>query len=135
MSAPEPIDVVRRMYDCLAAVDLDTILEIASPDIEVVQTDELPWGGHFRGHDGLGEFFLKLVGTITSAVTHDDLFAAGDRVVQVGRTAGHVNATGAPFDIREVHVWRVADGRITRFEAYIDTPAMLTALAADGPAG
>jgi ketosteroid isomerase-like protein len=29
-----------------------------------------------------------------------------------------------------VHVWTVRDGRVSRFEAYIETPAMLAALAA-----
>jgi ketosteroid isomerase-like protein len=28
------------------------------------------------------------------------------------------------------HVWTVRDGRVSRFEAYIETPAMLAALAA-----
>jgi ketosteroid isomerase-like protein len=42
--------------------------------------------------------------------------------------AGTVNASGAAFSIDEVHVFTVADGVIVRFEAYIDTPAMLDAL-------
>lgn len=120
--------LVRRMYDAFAAADFDTILEIADPSIEVVQADELPWGGHHHGHDGLGTFMLSLAGTIESAVTHHELFVAGDRVVQVGRTAGTVRASGAPFDIAEVHVWTVREDRVVRFEAYIDTPAMLAAL-------
>lgn len=33
------------------------------------------------------------------------------------------------FDIAEVHVFELRDGRIVRFTAYIDTPAMLDALA------
>jgi ketosteroid isomerase-like protein len=51
--------------------------------------------------------------------------------VQIGRTAGTVVATGAPFDVAETHVWTVRDGRAVRFRAYVDTPAMLDALAAD----
>lgn len=128
--ADSALALIRRMYGAFATADFDTILEIAAPDIEVIQAAELPWGGHFRGHDELGTFMLTLAGTIESTVTHHELFAAGDRVVQVGRTAGTVRATGASFDIAEVHVWTVRDGRAVRFEAYIDTPAMLAALEA-----
>jgi ketosteroid isomerase-like protein len=126
------VDVVRRFYEALAAGDVDTIRSLTDPDIVVVQAEELPWGGEFHGYDGLGEFFGLLVGTIRSQVTHQVIFAAGDRVVQVGRTAGTVNATGASFDIDEVHVHTLRDGRIARFEPHIDTPAMLAVLAAGG---
>ena len=45
-----------------------------------------------------------------------------------GKTAGTVNATGAAFDVDELHLLTVRDGKVVRFEAYIDTPAMLAAL-------
>jgi uncharacterized protein len=50
--------------------------------------------------------------------------------VVVGRTRGTVHATRRQFDVPIAHVWRIVDGRATRWEAYIDTPAMLEALAA-----
>ena len=122
------VEAVRRMYDAFAATDLETILAVTDPDIEVVQTPLLPWGGEFHGHEGLGEFFGKLTGAISSRVTIHNVFAAGDQVVQVGRTAGTVNATGAEFDVDEVHVLTLRDGKVVRFAATIDTPAMLEAL-------
>jgi ketosteroid isomerase-like protein len=48
--------------------------------------------------------------------------------VQTGRTRGTVVANGAAFDVPEVHVWERRAGKVVRFEAYIDTPAMLEAL-------
>ena len=129
MDEEAALALVRRMYAAFAAADIGVILELADPAIEVIQAEELPWGGHHRGHDGFGAFMLGLIGSIESTVTHHELFAAGDRVVQVGRTAGTVKSNGAPFDIPEVHVWTLRDGRVVRFEAYIDTPAMLAALA------
>ena len=49
-------------------------------------------------------------------------------VVQTGRTRGTVRANGASFDIPEVHVWELRDGKVVRYQVYIDTPAMLDAL-------
>ena len=132
LPTPHPnVELVRRLYAALEAIDLETILEIFDPGVEVHQTSELPWGGDFRGHDGLGEFFGLLRENITSKVTIQTVYAAGDTVVQIGRTAGTVNATGAPFDVQEVHLLTVRDGKVVRFEAHIDTPAMLEALPQD----
>ena len=96
----------------------------------MTQDAALPWGGHFKGHDGLGEFVMALLGAIDSAVTVDAMFQAGDHVVQQGRTAGTVRATGAAFDIAECHVWRVVDGKAVEAQFYIDSGAMLDALSA-----
>lgn len=126
---PHPnVDLVHRLYAALAAVDLDTILQIFDPDVEVHQTDELPWGGDFQGHEGLGRFFGLLREHITSTVTIQTVYAAGYEVVQFGRTSGTVNATGNPFDVQEMHLLTVRDGKVVRFEAHIDTPAMVEAL-------
>ena len=46
-----------------------------------------------------------------------------------------MNANGAPFDVQEMHLLTVRDGRVVRFEAHIDTPAMLEALQATAPPG
>jgi uncharacterized protein len=126
------VEQIRRLYDAFAALDLDAIVAIVDPDVEISQTDELPWGGTFHGHAGLAEFFGKLREHITSTVTHAAVYAAGDRVVQAGRTAGTVNATGTTFDIDEVHLFTLRDGKVVRFEAFIDTPAMVAALSQPG---
>jgi len=123
------IVLVRKLYDAMAARDLDTILALVDPEVVIVQTPELPWGGEHEGLEGLATFSGVLTETVNSQVEHDELFAAGNRVVQVGRTRGTVVASGRPFDIREVHVWTLRDAKVLRFEAYIDTPAMLATLA------
>ena len=123
-------DVVAAIYAAMAEADLDAVLACCRPDVTITQADELPWGGRYVGRDGLFEFATRLVGTIDSKVTAEGLFEAGDRVVQRGRTAGTVRATGATFDVAEVHVWTLRDGLVVAADFYIDTPAMLAALRA-----
>ena len=119
---------IRRVYDALANRDANAMQELFADDIRVSQSPELPWGGDYVGRDGAFTFFLTLVEHIQSQVTTESLFSAGDHVVQSGRTRGTVVANGASFDIPEVHVWEVHDGKVVAFRAYIDTPAMLEAL-------
>jgi hypothetical protein len=128
-------DVVAAIYAAMADADLDAVLERCSPDVTIIQAEELPWGGRYVGRDGLFEFATKLVTTIDSKVTAEGLFEAGDRVVQRGRTRGTVRATGVAFDVAEVHVWTLREGLVVAAEFFIDTPAMIEALAvsATGP--
>lgn len=122
------LEVVQAIYEAMAAKDLDRLVELLSPDIVVDQDPALPWGGHYEGHDGFGRFALLLTGTIDSAVTIDAMFEAGGEVFQMGRTKGTVIATGASFDVPEVHRWRVEDGKAVKADFAIDTQAMLEAL-------
>ena len=122
------VATIERVYDALAARDVSAIQELFAPDVTIRQSPELPWGGDYEGLDGAFTFFLTLVEHIESQVTTESLFAAGDHVVQTGRTRGTVRANGASFDIPEVHVWQLRDGKVVRYQVYIDTPAMLDAL-------
>jgi ketosteroid isomerase-like protein len=123
------LEIVREIYDAFARQDGAAILARLHPDVEFHQTERLPWGGRYAGHDGARQFFERLREAIDSAVTVERFINAGDHVAVVGRTRGHTRSGQTPFDVAIVHVWTVRDARISRFDAYIDTPAMLAALA------
>lgn len=132
--AESPLDVVRRGYAAYARRDLPAILALLDPDVELVQTPLLPWGGAHRGSAGAQAFFGRIA-QLTDATPEPAAFIpAGDDVVVVGRLRGTARATGRPLDLDFAHVVTVRGGRFVRFAAYIDTPAMLAALgpAADG---
>jgi hypothetical protein len=123
------IEVVRAIYAAMGGGDFGRLFELLDPECVVTQDPALPWGGRHAGHDGFATFGLALRGAIDSAVTTDAVFAADDEVIQCGRTKGTVVATGAPFDIPEVHRWRIVDGKAVAAHFAIDTAAMLDALA------
>jgi ketosteroid isomerase-like protein len=70
----------------------------------------------------------QLTEAIDSTVTVERLIGAEDHVVVVGRTRGHVRASGAAFDVAIAHVWTTRDAKRSGLEAYIDTQAMREAL-------
>ncbi len=120
--------IVQGAYEAFAARDMHRISGYFADDVEVSQSPEVPWGGNYRGLEGLFSFLLKLIESVESHVVTESLFAAGDHVVLTGRTQGKVVGSGATFDMPLVHVWTLRDGKIIRYESYIDTPAMLDAL-------
>ena len=129
-----PVEVVRAVYAALAAHDLAAVLTLTDPLVTIDQSDFLPWGGQHVGYDGLRTFTAAVATHLDSAVEVTELFAAGDRVVQVGRTRGHARSTGRAFDAAEVHVWRVADGKVVALQVYADTDALRAALGLDDDA-
>jgi len=130
--ARHDVDVVREMYRAFERADVGRSLELCAPEVTVHQSPAVPWGGDYTGRDGVVRFLTALGGALDSRPETERLFADGDgRVVQVGRTRGTVRRTGRRFDVAETHVWTVRDGLVVRFEAYIDVPAMLPALAPD----
>ena len=122
------VEIVRAIYEAMAAKDLGAIFERLDPSIVVTQDERLPWGGRWEGHDGFATFGLTLAGEIQSAVAIDAVFEADGWVVQTGRTRGTTVRSGVAFDIPEVHRWRLVDGKAVEAHFAIDTEAMLDAL-------
>jgi uncharacterized protein len=122
------VEIVLEGYTRYERRDFDGVFALLSPNIEIQQTTELPWGGVFVGHDGARKFF-GLINQHTSAMPKPlKYFEAGEDVVVIGKLNGATNATKAPIDLDIVHIWTVRDGLIVRFRAYIDTPQMKKAL-------
>ncbi len=134
MNAELPIDdaerVVARAYAAHAAGAVADVFAVLSPTIEILQTPALPWGGRHVGHDGARRFFGALAEWLDAKPEVDRFVRAGEDVVAIGNLRGRVRRNARPIDLEIVHVWTVRDGRIERFSAYIDTPAMLEALQA-----
>ncbi|WP_405140902.1 nuclear transport factor 2 family protein [Sphaerisporangium sp. NBC_01403] len=122
------VDIIKRVYDAFQTRDFGVIGELFDPQVEIHQSELLPWGGHFKGHEGAVAFFTELLRNIDPQLTVERLIDAGDHVVEIGRTAG-LTAAAVPFDLPEIHVWEFSGGKIVRMEIYIDTPAMLAHLA------
>ena len=123
------VQIVSDVYEAFGRGDVPAIFGRFHPEAEVYQSSRLPWGGEFRGHEELGVFLAKLTGAIESEVETGQFIDDGEgHVVQMGRTRGTVRETGARFDVPETHVWTIEDGKVKRFESYVDAAKMRAAL-------
>jgi ketosteroid isomerase-like protein len=122
------VEVVLSCYRAFARRDVPAIMQMVDPDVRVTQTELLPWGGEYHGYAGVAKFLEKLTSCVHCMVEVEEAFPADDRVVMKGRTHGQVRANGAEFNIAVAHIWTLRKGKISAFEAYIDTPKMLDAL-------
>jgi ketosteroid isomerase-like protein len=123
------ITTIERLYELFDAADIDGVMRLCVPEPVVIQDPALPWGGRYVGRDGVIDFALQLSGLTDSMLTREQLFAAGDQVIQQGRSVGTVRSTGVAFDIPECHVWTFHGDLIAEAAFYLDSAAMLEVLA------
>ena len=126
--ATQNIEIIERVYDAYASRDVEGLLAILDEDFEIRASEPLPWGGSFKGKDGMMEFIQRISSHVESIVDVDEMFEAGDHVIAIGRSSGKINATGEPYAVRLVDVCELRDGKILSIHIYLDTPAMLDAL-------
>jgi len=125
----ENVGVVKELYEAFFRRDMEMIRARVSPEFVVMQTTAVPWGGTYRGAEGLVEFFGKLASHLNNeALPIERYLDAGEHVVAIGRTQGTVKGNGKRFDVPLAHVWEIREGRAARFTPFIDVPTMLEAL-------
>jgi ketosteroid isomerase-like protein len=125
----ENVELVKVLYGAFGRRDLAAIFSRVSPEIRVEQSGELPWGGVYRGHEGLRSFLTNLMTHLDNAALPIERYLdAGDHVVAIGRTQGTVRANGKAFDVPLVHVWTVEGGVATGFRPFVDHPTMVAAM-------
>ncbi|MBM3451099.1 MAG: hypothetical protein FJX78_09020 [Armatimonadetes bacterium] len=120
--------IVEAMYAAFSTRDLGTIAMLLDPAVEIYQSEQLPWGGQYKGVLGAQQFIAKLTGAIDSTVEVSRIIDAGDRIIAVGQTRGAARASKRTFDLPAAHVPDVRGGKVTRVEFHVDHPKMLAAL-------
>ena len=116
-------EVIRGLYDALAAGDVPTLLAGFDPDIEWTEADTFPTAGTFVGPDAVMQgVFVPLTTDMDGfKAVPRELIGSGDQVVSIGRYSGAWKATGKSFETDFVHVWTLRDGKATRFRQYVDS--------------
>jgi ketosteroid isomerase-like protein len=119
------VDLVRSIYEAFAAGDVPGVVALMSPDMVWNEAENFPYadGNPYRGPEAiLGGVFARLGSEWDGfAASPEEFHDAGDTVVVLGRYRGTCKATGRSMDAQLAHVWRVADGKATRFQQYTDT--------------
>jgi uncharacterized protein len=121
------VDLVSSAYEAFRTGDMDTVTRLLA-DTEWHEAEGMPYGGTYTGAEAI---LSGVLGPITQdveqfSVETDEMLDAGDKVVSLGRYAGH-GAEG-PVDSAYAHVWTIRDGTIVRFDQFADTKVFAQAL-------
>lgn len=105
-----------------------------APDVELHQADALPYGGTWRGHEGMERFFLAMTQAWEAFEMVDQAFlATAETAVVLTHVHARARATGQDLRFPILQTIRVHDGRIAEVHPfYWDTAAIVTACTAPG---
>jgi ketosteroid isomerase-like protein len=108
-----------------------TLAPYFAADVVLHQADALPYGGIWRGHDGMEQFFVAMSQTWEAfeMVEQEFLSATGTAVV-LTRVHALARVTGRELDFPILQTIRIVDGRISDVRPfYWDTAAISAACA------
>lgn len=128
------VDVVRSAYDAFAAGDVPAVLAVMDPRIEWNEAENFPYadGNPYVGPSAVAEGIFARIGEEWEywSLAIDDLLDAGENVVALGRYQAKHAETGSELDAQFAHVWWLRNGKVTRFQQYVDTAQVLGAIGA-----
>ena len=127
-------DLVRRFADALNAADWEALDELVAEDF--VRHSQATAGPQVKSREEFIELqksFLAI--SADQRVTTQELIAEGDKVAGLATYSGthtgpmgELPATGKPFEIAFLSIFRIEDGRIAELWVEWDNVAMLTQL-------
>lgn len=122
------VALIQGLYDAFAAGDVAGVLGCLSPDVVWIEAENAPYadGNPYIGPEAVvNGVFSRCLGEWDGfAVAIDELLDAGETVVALGRYLGVCKATGQAQNTQLVHVWRIAKGKVVRFQQFADTLQM-----------
>jgi ketosteroid isomerase-like protein len=125
---------MKGLYDAFAVGDVPKVLGSMSEDIEWWEAEGNPWypGRAFIGPQQVIDGVLARIGTEMEGfeVVPDRFLSDGDQVVMVGRYRGKGIATGNLLDAQALHIWTLRDGKVVRFQQFVDTRQLADVLGA-----
>ena len=128
MNEQENTSLVKQAYEAMAAGDVESLLKLLDADIEwhMPAMEDVPFAGVRYGHNGVREFVYLLNDSHEVVEFMPEQFVAqGKIVVVLGRLTMRARLTGRKIHSAWAHAWTVAAGKVTYFQEYVDTAAVI----------
>jgi uncharacterized protein len=125
------VELVRQGYDAFNRGDVDAVLELFDPAIEIGLLADSAMAGDFRGHDGFRAMLAENNEMFAGYRNEPEeiVEASEESIVVVIRSAARGRVSGAEVEGRLAHLWTLRDGKVIRFQAYPTREAALDAAA------
>jgi uncharacterized protein len=124
------VKVVQQAYANFKTVNIPALLDQLSEKVEwqLPEMEGVPLGGKRKGRDGVAGFFTKLAET-EEVISFEprEFVAQGEKVVAMGSYSFRVKGTQRDFTSDFTHVFTVQNGKIARFQEYMDTAKIVVA--------
>jgi uncharacterized protein len=120
------IEIVKKLYEVFARRDINSILQLLSPDVEWGEPDNPhnPAAGTRHGHNGFLEWLnIGRQAEEILALEPKKFLTDIDTVAVVGYTKCIAKPTRKSYETDFVHLVTLKDGKVIRFKEFFDTYA------------
>ena len=117
------VDLVKGVYAAFGTGDVPKVLGAMHPQIQWTETAGYKYGGIFRSPQAVLEnVFARIQVDFESfSVDVERLIDAGKVIVMQGHYVGKGKATGESVRAAVAHILEISDGKIVRFDQYVDS--------------
>lgn len=117
------VDFVKNVYAAFSVGDVPKVLGAMHPQIQWTTTAGYKYGGISRSPDAvLQNVLMKIPQDFESfSIDIERLLDAGNVVVMQGHYVAQGKATGKSVRAAVVHVLEISEGKIVRFDQYVDS--------------
>ena len=127
----ENLGVIRQGYEAFGRGDIDTMLQSFDEQITWVTPGppDLATSGKRTGRQEVAGFFAS-VNQLFDIQRFEprEFIARGDLVVVLGSETAAARSTGKVIELDWVHVFTMRNGKVTAFQEFFDTAAVVAAL-------
>ena len=117
-------EIIEAAYASFSKGDVPAVLAVMDPKIEWTEAEGFPiYSGTLVGPQAIVDGVFMRLGEIGDnfSVVPNQFVAEGDTVVVIGTYSWNHKNSGKPAEVKMVHVWTIADGKVTRFQQHVDT--------------
>lgn len=129
------IRLIQDLYTAYRAGDFEAFASLCSPELEWIQSEGFPYGGHHHGAAAVVEGVFQTLPRHWDGFGFDvnEMVDAGSHVVVLGAYRGTHRVSGRSFRADTAHVFDIAGGRVRRFRQYTDTALICDATRKEEP--
>ncbi len=131
MGEQDNLQTIHKVYEAFGKGDVEGVVSMLTDDVTWTTPgppDVIPYAGERRGHDQVRGYFEAFGASAqTTAFEPQRFFADEDMVVVLGHYTFSVVKTGKVVDNDFVHTFRLKGGKISTFEGYEDSAAVVAA--------
>ena len=132
----ENVEKVRRGFEALASDDIEQMLEVVHPEIELIPlSGKLVERRAYRGHDGVREWDRARRETWALEFVPEEYADLGENVVVHGSVRSRGHGSGVELDTPVSWLFEFSEGKIVRLEAFLERGEARSAAAQTGSAG
>ena len=126
------IEIIENLYSAFRGKDYDAFRALCSEDIEWIQNNGFPKGGHHHGADAVIKNVFQQFDEDWTYFKYriDEMFESryGSRVIVVGAYLGEHQQTRKTVEAAAVHLYDIEHQKVKRFRQFTDTAIIASAL-------